>query len=112
MELKDPRNTTRMDYSLKNGNYELVLAVINDRLKDMNGNFCSCPRCLQDIAATALNMLPPHYFVVPGEGQEAGSPLIMVEAAVREAMERVKENQGHQRSSRHGSADGHTRREA
>lgn len=52
---------------------------------------CSCPRCRSDIAALALNYLPPHYYVDPDPEQEIGSPWVMVEVAVSEAIERVSE---------------------
>jgi hypothetical protein len=49
------------------------------------------------MAALALNCLPPHYYVDAGRGGEIGSPSVMVESAVIEAIERVMENPGHER---------------
>ncbi len=39
------------------------------------------------MAALAMNMLPPHYYVDGESKKEMGSPWIMVEAAVTEAVE-------------------------
>jgi hypothetical protein len=52
---------------------------------------------MSDIAAIALNYLPPHYTVNPNYGKENGSPWIMVETAVTEAIDRVMENPNHSR---------------
>jgi competence protein ComFB len=64
-----------------------------ERYKDA----CVCPRCISDIAAIALNYLPPHYIVDTKDGKEIGSPWVMVEAAVAEAIDRVMENPNHPR---------------
>jgi hypothetical protein len=52
---------------------------------------------MSDIAAMALNYLPPHYIVDPNDGKEAGSPWVMIETAVTEAIDRVMENPNHPR---------------
>lgn len=47
---------------LKNYMEEIVFHQIKDILKDIN-NMCSCEQCIMDIAAIALNDLPPKYVV-------------------------------------------------
>ena len=56
-----------------------------------DGKYCRCHRCRLDVTALALNTLPPHYFVNPGHSQfqDLGSPWILIEVAVHEAMEKV-----------------------
>lgn len=46
---------------IKNYMEEVVYALINDVLKDIN--MCTCEKCVLDIAAIALNDLPPKYIV-------------------------------------------------
>jgi competence protein ComFB len=60
---------------------------------------CACQRCKDDIAAIALNYLPPHYVVDATNlpDREVGSPWVMVETAVVEAIDRVRENPNHPR---------------
>jgi hypothetical protein len=84
-----------MDFSVKNANYERVTAVMNRFLKEGHSNVCSCPRCINDITAIALNYLPPHYYVDKEAMLEAGSPWLMVETAVLEAIGRVAEHPNH-----------------
>lgn len=47
---------------LKNYMEEIVFHQIKDILKDIN-NMCDCEQCIMDIAAIALNDLPPKYVV-------------------------------------------------
>jgi hypothetical protein len=84
-----------MDFSVKNANYERVTAVMDRFLKERYSHVCSCPRCMNDIAAIALNYLPPHYYVDREEKMESGSPWLMVETAVVEAIGRVVEKPNH-----------------
>jgi competence protein ComFB len=84
-----------MDCTVRNANYERVVAVMDKFLKERYKNVCSCPRCVNDIAAIALNYLPPHYYVDKSGNQEIGSPWVMVETAVVEAIDRVVENPNH-----------------
>jgi len=86
-----------MDSSIRNANHERVLAVMDKYLKDRERflNICTCPRCVNDIAAVALNFLPPHYYVEAEPEKEVGSPWVMVETAVVEAIDRVTENPNH-----------------
>jgi competence protein ComFB len=86
-----------MDFSIKNANYERVAAVTDRFVKERYREVCSCPQCLNDIAALALNYLPPHYYVEREEKKEIGSPWLMVETAVVEAIDRVMENPHHAR---------------
>jgi len=50
---------------------------------------------MNDTAALALNFLSPHYYVDADQNRALGSPWIMVENAVAEAIERVMENPRH-----------------
>lgn len=84
-----------MEYNVKNANHERVVTVIERFLKERYKGVCSCPRCVNDIAAIALNYLPPHYYVEKDENKEIGSPWVMVETAVVEAIERVMEKPNH-----------------
>ncbi len=48
-------------HTMKNYMEEIVNSALNDILKDIN--MCTCERCKLDIAAKALNDLPPQYIV-------------------------------------------------
>lgn len=74
------------------------MAVVDKFLSYRNQNICTCPRCMSDIVAIALNYLPPHYIVDTDKGKEFGSPWIMVETAVAEASDRVMEYPNHPRT--------------
>ena len=89
-----------MDTNVKNANYGRVMAVIEKLLKDGTGNqpCCSCQSCINDIAAIALNFLPPHYYVEENTNLDLGSPWVMVETAVIEAMEHVRQAPHHVRN--------------
>lgn len=84
-----------MHCKVRNANYERVIAVMDRYLKERYGNVCNCPRCISDIAALALNYLPPHYYVEQDANREIGSPWVMVETAVVEAIDRVTEHPNH-----------------
>jgi len=84
-----------MDCNVRNANYERVVAVMDKLLTERYRNVCSCARCVSDIAAIALNYLPPHYYVDTKEENEIGSPWVMVETAVVDAIDRVSENPNH-----------------
>ena len=86
-----------MDCSVRNANYEKVVEIVDKFLKERYGDICSCPRCFNDMAAIALNYLPPHYYVDLNEKKDIGSPWVMVETAVIEAIDRVAENPNHPR---------------
>ena len=86
-----------MDCNVRNANYQRVMAVIEQVLREESRDLCSCQRCMNDVAALALNYLPPHYYVEQDGKRELGSPWLMVETAVREAIERVKELPHHHR---------------
>lgn len=81
-----------------NANHERVMSVVDKFLADRYQNACTCPRCMSDIVAIALNYLPPHYVVETEAGQEHGSPWVMVETAVSEAIDRVMEKPNHPRT--------------
>jgi competence protein ComFB len=84
-----------MKCNVQNANYERVIAVINKFLQERYQNVCNCPQCINDIAAIALNYLPPHYYVNAKFEKEIGSPWVMVETAVVEAIDRVSDNPNH-----------------
>ncbi len=86
-----------MQCNVKNANLERVLAVMDKYLRERYAQVCTCPRCVSDIAAIALNYLPPHYYVDMEKDRELGSPWVMVETAVLEAIDRVMENPNHAR---------------
>jgi len=85
--------------SVVNANHERVTAVVDKFLVDRYQNICTCPRCMCDIVALALNYLPPHYIVDSDTRKEFGSPWVMVETAVAEAIDRVMENPNHLRTT-------------
>lgn len=87
-----------MNCNVKNANYDRVLAVIEKFLRERYRNMCSCQTCVNDIVAIALNYLPPHYYVEMADNREIGSPWVMVETAVVEAIDRVMENPKHPRA--------------
>ena len=82
-----------------NANHERVISVVGKFLVDRYKNICTCPRCMNDVVAIALNYLPPHYIVETETGKEYGSPWVMVETAVAEAIDRVMENPNHPRTT-------------
>lgn len=94
-----------MDYRLRNANQERVLAIMEKCLKERYTNACTCDRCRCDIAAIALNYLPPHYYVETNKEREVGSPWVMVEAAVYEAIDRVMENPNHHKIEKRHAHD-------
>ena len=77
-------------HKVENANYQKVSYYV-DKLLSENGKYCGCSRCRLDATALALNTLPPHYFVNPShaQSQDLGSPWILIEVAVHEAMEKV-----------------------
>lgn len=92
-----------MHCSVYNANYERVLSVIERYLKERYAHACTCHRCVSDMAAIALNYLPPHYYVETAPPKEIGSPWVMVESAVVEAIDRVIERPNHTRPTAHPS---------
>lgn len=97
--LSNYRNILKQDRAMycnvRNANYERVVSVMDRYLKEKYKNVCKCPRCISDIAALALNYLPPHYYVEFESEREIGSPWVMIETAVVEAIDRVIENPNH-----------------
>jgi hypothetical protein len=90
-----------MNYNVRNANYERVVAVLDKLLKERDSDVSDCQRCRDDIAAIALNYLPPHYYVDVEEGKEIGSPWVMIETAVIEAIDRVIEKPNHLHEAMH-----------
>jgi hypothetical protein len=87
-----------MEFNLINANQELVFEVLDRLIKERYPQACSCTLCMNDSAALALNSLAPHYYV-SGLYKATGSPVIMVEAAVAQAIEKIQENPRHERGS-------------
>lgn len=85
--------------NIVNANYKKVVFVLKQFLRQERfKKSCQCPRCIGDMTALALNYLPPHYYYVDaerGDIEECGSPSVMVESAVLEAIETVTENPRH-----------------
>lgn len=85
---------------IKNYMEEIVFSLIHDVLKDIN--MCTCDKCILDIAAIALNDLPPKYVV--SEKGEVYSKLnflkqqfeVDVIAAITKAAVLVKRNPRHE----------------
>jgi len=86
---------SNINTSVVNANHERVMAVVDKFLVDRYQNVCNCHRCTCDIVAIALNYLPPHYIVETDTEKQFGSPWVMVETAVAEAIDRVMENPNH-----------------
>lgn len=84
--------------NIVNANYQKVLSVLERFVKDNRYAVCRCEKCISDMTALALNYLPPHYYVDESRASNIGSPLVMVESAVIEAMETVGKNPRHQKS--------------
>jgi hypothetical protein len=72
--------------TVKNANFRKVITVLEKFMQDDRYEFCHCERCMCEIAALSLNYLPPHYYVDPDRGDGIGSPVLMVEIAVIEAI--------------------------
>ncbi len=76
---------------IENANYDKVMFYI-DKILSETSRYCPCHRCRLDAAAIALNTLPPHYYVSApnNDPRNLGSPWILIEVAVREAMDSVR----------------------
>lgn len=85
------------EFTVRNANYRKVISLVERFTPDNRYEFCRCERCLSDIIALALNYLPPHYYVDADMGSEIGSPWVMIEGAVIEAMDTVGKNPRHQK---------------
>lgn len=82
--------------NIVNANYEKVLSALKQFMgQERFKKICQCQQCISDMAAIALNYLPPHYYVDTNRGGECGSPAILVECAVLEAIETVAANARH-----------------
>ena len=85
---------------IKNYMEDVVIHLLYNLVKDRE-YVCKCEKCLSDIAAIALNRLPPHY-VVSEKGEVYSKVLNMsiqfeadVTTAILEAIERVSKNPRH-----------------
>jgi competence protein ComFB len=83
--------------TITNANYEKVTTVLGKIIQDDRYRICRCERCRGDIVALALNYLPPHYYVDASRGGNIGSPMVMIENAVIEAIEVVGNNPRHEK---------------
>lgn len=92
------KNVAPLQCDIVNANVRKVNLVLERLVHDDRYGMCRCQHCCNDIAALALNYLPPHYYVDAGRGGDIGSPLVMVESAVLEAAERVRMNPHHHRT--------------
>lgn len=92
--------------NIVNANHQKVLYILDRNLKDDRSGLCRCEKCICDMIAFALNCLPPHYYVDAKRGGAIGSPSMMVECAVREAMALIGKYPRHQErcSPTHGEA--------
>ncbi len=97
MALEDTYNID----SLKNKNEEAVLNMLEEMILEDPKMFCICPICVLDVAALALNMLPPRYHVSPFAGQrfqneaDRAKYYENVRKAIFEAVKRVKKYPHH-----------------
>ena len=85
---------------IKNYIEDVFIHLLYNLVKDRE-NVCKCEKCLSDIAAIALNRLPPHY-VVSEKGEVYSKVLNMsiqfeadVTTAILEAIEKVSKNPRH-----------------
>lgn len=76
--------------SVTNANFERVVSVVDSHLKELKAKPCTCDKCVNRIIAEALNSLPTHYYADKGRKPEMGSPWILVESAVAEAVEKLR----------------------
>ena len=90
-------------FTIRNANHERVLSAIDNLIHERHHRVCSCERCVSDVAALALNFLPPHYYVDVDQNIACGSPWVMIENAVQEAIERVREKPRHTRIVEHST---------
>lgn len=88
-------NENLAENSVKNANYSRVVDAVDDLMKERYAHVCRCKTCRDDITALALNYLPPHYYVDACTQGKIGSPWLMVETAVHEAIEKVAANPRH-----------------
>ncbi|NLZ90682.1 MAG: late competence development ComFB family protein [Clostridiales bacterium] len=85
---------------IRNYMEDVVVHLLYNLVKE-RADICKCEKCLSDIAAIALNRLPPHY-VVSEKGEVYSKVLNMsiqfeadVTTAILEAIERVSKNPRH-----------------
>ena len=78
----------------------LTERLVIDRLDEVFAKFncCRCDRCKRDVAALALNLLPPHYVVADPDslpGRLAEQPTKEIAAALVKAILQVKSHPRH-----------------
>ncbi len=78
---------------------ETVLQAVNELMGKQN--ICQCEQCRLDVAAIALNNLPPRYVVTPGGASHSRADLLEVQkyvdvmGAIAKAIRLVKEHPRH-----------------
>ena len=87
-------------FSLTNANVGRVLTVVDRYRSDCVFACPSSEKCKGSIIAAALNTLPTHYYVDESRQRAVGSPWVLVESAVAEALETVCNRQGSRNSSK------------
>lgn len=92
----------RYDLSyLVNDTQRMVLEELGRRLDEPDtGDYCTCQDCVLDMAALALNSLPPRYHAsllgtMYAHAAEEGSFGDLVQVAVSEAIRKVRANPSH-----------------
>ena len=87
--------------NLQEGEVLRIIREIIESGEEFNGSpVCTCHECLIDIAAIALNMLPPHYvadkyYKFPDSPEKEKQKNDQVSKAVRVAIKRVVEHPHH-----------------
>jgi competence protein ComFB len=86
---------------LSNAAESLVLEELESQLEAATGEICLCNECVLDMAAKALNSVPPLYRVsllgtlYTANAMKDDAYALALKTAVAEAIERVRENPGH-----------------
>jgi competence protein ComFB len=92
------------NYDFENLNDEgkrLVIDELGRQLENASASLCRCNECVVDMAAMALNSLPPRYrssllgSIYQADGMNDPSYVVKLEEAVRNAIKRVSRNPGH-----------------
>jgi hypothetical protein len=76
-------------YSLSDANVGRVMTVAEHYLRDCASPCSSGEACRTAVVVTALNSLPTHYYVDAFRQDTAGSPWVLVEQAVADAVEQT-----------------------
>jgi len=74
--------------SVTNANFDRILSVVGKYLGESRVSGCVCEKCVKSVIADALNVLPTHYYADQTREHAVGSPWVLVENAVAEAVEK------------------------